>query len=137
MYNFGPGVVGGQTDGCYDGIQLTTHTDTTCTVACDSGYSLASGSTTVICAADASEGDSTTSGITCVENTCAMYNFGPGVVGGQTDGCYDGIQLTTHTDTTCTVACDSGYSLASGSTTVTCAADATDGDSTTSGITCV
>ena len=60
----------------------------------------------------------------CVENTCEPHNFGPHVVSGQTDGCSDGIQLSAHTDPTCTVACDSGYSIHSGSTTVSCAVGA-------------
>ena len=64
-------MVGGQTDGCTDGIELNTHTDTSCTVACDAGYSTASGSSTVTCAADAADGDSATVDITCA-GTCVL-----------------------------------------------------------------
>ena len=34
----------------------------------------------------------------CVENKCAAYNFGTGLVGGDSDACTAGIQLTTNTD---------------------------------------
>ena len=69
-----------------------------------------------------------------VENSCAAYKFGVGVIEGYTDPCTDGISLTTSTDRSCTVKCAPGYT--GDATTVTCASDAADGAAATSSISC-
>ena len=70
----------------------------------------------------------------CAEHSCAAYAFGAGVIGGDTDGCTNGISLTTSSDPSCTVKCGAGYT--GDATTVTCASDAFDGAATTSSISC-
>ena len=56
------------------------------------------------------------------------------MIGGDTDGCTDGISLTTSSDPSCTVKCGAGYT--GDATTVTCADDASDGAAATSSISC-
>ena len=70
----------------------------------------------------------------CVENSCAAYAFGAGVIGGDTDGCTDGISLTTSSDPSCTVKCGVGYT--GDATNVTCPSNASDGAAATSSISC-
>ena len=64
--------------------------------------------------------------------SCAAYDFGDGVVGGDTNGCTDGIALSVDSD--CAVKCDSGYT--GDAATVTCASGASAGDASTSSIAC-
>jgi hypothetical protein len=45
----------------------------------------------------------------CVEHTCAPIVLGPNVVTGDSDGCVQGQQLSTHTDASCTVKCADGF----------------------------
>ena len=68
-----------------------------------------------------------------VENECAAYTLPSGVVAGDTDGCIDGIVLTTRVDSSCSVKC--GVGLTGAATTVNCAADS-DGEAATSSISC-
>ena len=56
------------------------------------------------------------------------------MVAGDTNGCTDGISLTTSSDPSCTVKCGAGYT--GDATTVTCASDASDGADATSSISC-
>ena len=69
------GVVGGAMDGCDELIELTSTSDPSCTVQCEAGYGTA---TAVITWSRARR----LRFLTYVENTCAPYNFGTGVVAG-------------------------------------------------------
>ena len=70
------------------------------------------------------------------DSSCAAYFFGTGVERGDSDACTDGIQLTSQVDTSCNVKCAAGYSQTGGSTVVTCASDASNGDGVTATLTC-
>eukprot|EP01063_Lacrimia_lanifica_P026594 TRINITY_DN3606_c1_g1_i1.p1 TRINITY_DN3606_c1_g1~~TRINITY_DN3606_c1_g1_i1.p1 ORF type:complete len:2651 (+),score=183.99 TRINITY_DN3606_c1_g1_i1:40-7992(+) len=70
----------------------------------------------------------------CVENTCAAYNFPLGVVGGVTDACTDGIELTPSTDDSCTMSCGAGWS--GSADFLTCASNANNGEPPTTTIQC-
>ena len=75
----------------------------------------------------------------CDENVCAAIVLGTGVVTDNvagSDGCIDGLRLTTNSDQTCDVNCDVSTHV-SQAATVTCAANAADGDATTGQPTCV
>ena len=118
------GVVGGDSEPCSEGTVLTTHTSSRCSVKCGAGYSGAA--LIVTCASGAAQGAAATGSPSCDENSCAAYAFGVGVTGGDSDGCTDGVRLSTVSHTSCSVKCADGYGAA-GSASVTCAADATDG----------
>ena len=142
----------GITNGCIDGIMLSTTSAASCSVKCSDGYS--GDDATISCAADAENGADTSGTITCTgearqpglaafdlltlllcpENKCNAVHFSVGVEGGDTDRCIDGMQLSTHTDNVCSVKCSDGYS--GRDSTVTCAADANDGADTASDIEC-
>ena len=64
----------------------------------------------------------------CVENKCAAYNFGTGLMGGDSDACTAGIQLTTNTDSSCGVKCDTGSGYAPQTGTVSCSSSANEGE---------
>ena len=86
-------------------------------VSCKDGYR----GSVVYHIADAPGGETTLDG--CVENVCAIYSFGIGVVGaGGDDDCTATTALTTHNDPQCGVKCEPGYAAASA--TLTCASDA-------------
>ena len=70
-----------------------------------------------------------------LENQCAAYMLGNGVVGGDgEDGCIDGIKLTTASNPSCSVKCGPGY--LGDASTVVCSPDAASGDAPTSSISC-
>eukprot|EP01046_Picozoa_sp_COSAG06_P002223 COSAG06_NODE_78_length_25492_cov_189.998307_2_plen_2089_part_00 len=131
----------GVSDGCTEGLQLTTRTDTTCSVQCAPGYRNSGGgdSGTVTCSPTASPSQATTYDINCIENQCAEMTdqdvFTVGVDSGLTDGCQRNGRLAAHTDPSCTVRCEAGYTL-TGDTTITCAADAAHDDPVSGGVQC-
>ena len=65
----------------------------------------------------------------CTESKCATYSFGAGLVAGDSDGCFAGIELTAHTDPSCTVKCDSGSGYGTQAGTIACANNANKGES--------
>ena len=91
--------------------------------ACDAGYSLS--------------GPAGLGSQTCLENQCAAVQFAVGVVPGITDGCSDGLVLSTHTDATCNVQCDTALGYLARNATITCAGSALNGDPTSGMPTCV
>jgi hypothetical protein len=130
-FDFVDGVVAGDADGCTDGIELTAISNPNCTVKCEPGWR--GDDATVTCAIDTDNASATstssttaTSPISCVENVCAAFAFDAGIVGGDTDGCTNGIVLGTKTNNNCTVKCGAGYVGADGANDfrVVCAPDA-------------
>jgi len=62
---------------------------------------------TALCGA---QGGSASSSFQCVEKSCSAYYFAEGVTGASSpDGCQNGIQLTTVSDTSCLLSCVAGY----------------------------
>lgn len=172
-FAFDGGVVGGDTDGCTDGIRLTTRADKSCTLKCKAGYTNNSDtSADVTCSDNADEGGDVTTNFECIgmfaapfsslcavaylhfccpqfpwsplalmwwcivlENSCAPYVFGTGVVPGIEDGCTENITLTSSTNPTCSVQCGAGYT--GDATIVSCASNALRGAKATSTISCI
>eukprot|EP01064_Diplonema_japonicum_P022005 TRINITY_DN3161_c0_g1_i1.p1 TRINITY_DN3161_c0_g1~~TRINITY_DN3161_c0_g1_i1.p1 ORF type:complete len:2279 (+),score=377.70 TRINITY_DN3161_c0_g1_i1:49-6837(+) len=132
-YTLPTGVVGG-TSGtpCTTGIVLAPITSPSCGVQCAPGYS--GTAATIVCGTGITNGAAPTGTITCTENQCAAYAFPTGVIGGMGTPCVNNGQLTSTTNPTCSLQCDTGYSGSAG--TLTCASNANDGDSPTGGITC-
>ena len=73
----------------------------------------------------------------CTESKCAAYSFGTGLVANETDGCSSGIQLTTNSDTSCAVKCDSTNGYVAQTGTITCSSTASEGDATSGEPSCV
>jgi hypothetical protein len=76
------------------------------------------------CPLNVTNGSAPVLDLDCAEITCAAYNFGPGVVAGDSDPCQSGVNLTVLADNTCNIKCDTSLYQAQ-STTLTCANDAT------------
>lgn len=130
--DLGTQLVGDDTDPCSQDLRLTTHSDTTCNVRCHNGYEGPGG--TFTCSADADDDDAPTQSVSCAEIFCDAYVLPSNVVGGDTDPCSNAIQLSTHTDTSCNVKCQSGYSGTP--TTISCPIDASSGQSPIGSISC-
>ena len=111
---------------------MTTNSDTTCNVKCYNGYEGPGG--TFTCSSDANDGDAPTESTSCSEITCDVYVLPSNVVGGDTDPCSSGIELSTHTDPSCNVKCKPGYSGTP--KTISCPIDSISGQSPTGSITC-
>ena len=137
-YVFGVGVIGGGGDSaCFRDDVLTTHTKDSCSVECDVGY--ASNPTEIKCAIDAAHGAETHNHPTCVENACAAYVFGLGLVAGtMAPACSNDVVLHSRTDNLCYVMCGDGYKKATDSANVAilCARHAEEGEATTGEPTC-
>ena len=127
-YEFPPGVSGGGlvspfSPPCTNGIQLYTHTTTTCNLQCKTGYS---GSDSVLhCASNAMFGMDATTSISCDENLCQAYSWPVGVTSTSTDSetaCNENTRLSTHTNPSCILSCESGFTGQAG--TLTCPSNA-------------
>lgn len=135
---FGDGVEGDPSgaDACIDGIQLTTYSDPSCDLRCMKGYS--GNTSTALCPSDAVFGTFPVVGITCSENVCRAYNFREGVVEGESSSnataCFNGIQLSSHTMSECSIRCADGYSDGYGF--VRCPSDAENFDDALEQISC-
>ena len=121
---------------CTNGVQLNTHTDTTCNLQCQAGYS---GSNAELrCASDAMFGMDAITSISCVENTCAVYSWPSGVRSvstGSAHACNEDTRLSTHTNPSCVLTCESGYT--GQDATLTCPSDASNDQAPTTNISCV
>ena len=106
--DLGTQLTGGDSDPCSQDLRLTTNSDTTCNVKCYNGYEGPGG--TFTCSSGANDGDAPTGSTSCSEITCDVYVLPSNVVGGDTDPCSSGIELSTHSDPSCNVKCKSGYS---------------------------
>ena len=141
VYQFPPGVIGGGSASpfsraCTNRVQLNTHTDTTCNLQCEAGYS---GSDAELrCASDAMFGMDAITSISCVENTCQAYSWPAGVISVSTESanaCNEDTRLSTHTNPSCVLTCESGYT--GQDTTLTCPSNASNDQAPTTNITCV
>ena len=119
---FSTGVEGTASNGCQLGDRLTTHTRAACTVQCESGYRRSSGSgpEEIRCGASSAHDAAATGALTCEENECAAITLdlvtllqessfdiiAAGVMPGEVDGCSDAQVLSTRTDTSCSVVCN-------------------------------
>lgn len=122
----------GQLDPCTNGMVLSPLGDASCNVKCGPGTTGSGG--TLTCASDAAQGSSPTVSADCVENLCAAYLFGTGVVPGDTNPCSDGVRLSTYTTSSCRVKCDVGYEGEEAD--VICSSTSSSGDLATSSISC-
>eukprot|EP00494_Astrolonche_serrata_P032482 UN32751 len=114
-YTFDSGVEGDPNhdeQACWNGVEL--NVDETCGIRCKNDY--CGRSATLAC----SENDILTTydddgsfDVNCEpledECTCHAYTFSEGVIGGDENACFDSASLTSITNTTCSVQCDSGY----------------------------
>jgi len=135
-FEFAFGEMAGDDNGCADGKELQTRTDNTCGVKCKKGF--VDQTSTMICDEHASAGDEATGHMYCQENFCAPFIFGQGVVAAadSEDPCYYGIKLTTQSDQSCQIMCDTDYYEA-GYETILCAIDADEADQAASSLVCV
>eukprot|EP01044_Picomonas_judraskeda_P016854 COSAG03_NODE_3065_length_2252_cov_1.942406_1_plen_640_part_01 len=129
--------VGADAQAKCESLQGCTYTSSTCTgvptasaLSCQSGFS---GTAAVACPSDSTQFQF--SG--CDENSCAAIVMGTGVVADSSsgDGCTAGLQLTTTTDTSCDIKCDTTAYVAQAGT-VTCLPNAAAGDAATSTLSC-
>eukprot|EP01060_Flectonema_neradi_P004941 TRINITY_DN1326_c5_g1_i1.p1 TRINITY_DN1326_c5_g1~~TRINITY_DN1326_c5_g1_i1.p1 ORF type:complete len:2016 (+),score=310.94 TRINITY_DN1326_c5_g1_i1:80-6127(+) len=118
-YSFGVGITSGVSSGCVAPQTLRQVTQPSCTLSCLPGYTGADG--TLDCPTSLGDGSAPNVNIACVENTCAAYVLQTGEVA-VSPGCGS---LGTVTGNTCTINCDTGYTVGTG--TVTCPSNAING----------
>ena len=119
-YNYGVGITGGTSNGCVNPQILRQATLPSCTLACAAGYTGVAGQ--LDCPNNLADGAAPMENIMCTENTCASYTLQPGELAAA-PGCGS---LGTVTGNTCTLTCDTGYTVGMG--TVTCPSTANQGD---------
>jgi hypothetical protein len=125
-------LTGGDSDPCSNGLRLSTHSDTSCNVKCNTGYEGSGG--TIQCSADAVMDASPTESVSCTEISCSAYVLPAHVTGGDSDPCTDISLLTTHSDPSCNVKCEPGFSGIPA--TISCPVDSTSGDAPSGSISC-
>ena len=109
------------------------------TITCAAGTSANSSAAALLCAGDTCDNSTADNALCCNENRCAAVGaLGTGVVAdnANSDGCATDTVLTTDSDSTCEVKCDTATHVAQ-TATVECSATAAEGDAVTGLPTCI
>ena len=105
--------------------------------ACAAGYTADTSANADLCAGAVCDNTGADNELCCDENSCAQVgNLGTGVVGGDTDACTTTTVLTTSSDRTCNVKCDTNTYVAQ-TATVECSATAAAGANVSGKPTCI
>ena len=125
----------GTTDPCEDNVALSTHTDNSCTIQCNAGFSGNEGSVT--CPTDSDNGAAPIVSISCDENSCQAVSLPDTLVTDSTASvpCENGLVLNTQSQNSCSVNCAPGYRGEGG--IIYCSETASNNDPVTARTDCV